>query len=131
MIRLTGRGHLTRSELWVLGGIAFLPFLSVAIRTMALPGVLGPGLDGLRGVGSALNEWLSLGAIPSGQRDHVLYLLLLPTCAMMVALTRITLGIRVLGFRSIMIAVGFHQSGILAGLLLICAVVATVILVRP
>jgi hypothetical protein len=88
-------------------------------------------VDGLRALGDTLNGWLSLDSVPSDQRDHVLYLLLLPTCAMLVALTRITLGIRVLGFRSILIAVGFHQSGIVAGLLLIGVVVATVVLVRP
>ena len=131
MIRLSARGHLTRRELAILGILAFLPLVSVAIRTLALPGVLGSGLEGLRGVGSTLNEWLSLGAVPADQREHILYLLLLPTCAMLVALTRIMLGIRVLGFRSILIAVGFHQSGFVAGLLLIAVVVATVVVVRP
>lgn len=131
MIRLSARGHLSRAELWVLGILGFLPLVSVAIRTLALPGVMGSGLDALRALGGTLNQWLSLGAVPADQRDHVLYLLLLPTCAMLVALTRITLGIRVLGFRSILIAVGFHQSGIVAGLLLIGVVVATVVLVRP
>jgi len=131
MIRLNPRGHIARRELCILGVIAFLPFVSVAIRTLALPGVLGSGLNGVRTLGDTLNHWLSLNAVPSDQRDHVLYLLFLPTCAMLVALTRMTLGIRVLGFRSILIAVGFHQAGIVAGLVLIAVVVTVVVLVRP
>jgi len=111
--------------------LAALPLFTMSVRILGLPGVVGPGLGGLQEIGTALNQALSLGNIPPDQRDHVLYLLLLPTCALMVALARLTFGIRVLGFRSILISVAFHQSGIVPSLLLITVSVATVVLVRP
>ena len=123
--------HLSRRALSVLGLLAALPLLSVLIRSLAAPVVMGPVFDQLREVGTLLSQILSLNAIPPDQRDHVLYLLLLPTCALLVALARLTFGIRVLGFRSILIAVGFHQSGVIPSLLLITVAVATIVLVRP
>ncbi len=128
---LRPKGNLSRTELTLLCVLALLPLLTIAIRIMALPGVVGTGFGGLRTIAGALNQTLSLSAIPPGQRDAVLYLLLLPTCALLVALARLTFGIRVLGFRSILIAVGFHQSGIIPSLLLISVAVATIVLVRP
>jgi D-alanine-D-alanine ligase len=49
----------------------------------------------------------------------------------MVALVRLTFGLRVLGFRSILISVAFHQSGILPSLMLIALAVGTVLVMRP
>ena len=126
-----GKGHLSRVELAILAALAAAPLVSIAIRVLALPGVMGPGLGGLRAIAVALNQALSLGGIPTDQRDHVLYLLLLPTCALVVAIARLTFGIRVLGFRSILISVGFHQSGVLPSLILIAVGVAAIVMVRP
>ncbi len=128
---LRPKGRLSRAARWGLATLAFLPILSVAFRSMAFPGVLDPGLGGVREIGSILNQLFSLSEVPSDQRDHALYLLFLPTSAMLVALARLTFGIRVLGFRSILISVGFHQSGIVPSLLLITVVVATIVLLRP
>ncbi len=126
------KGNLSRRALWLLGLLAAVPIATMVLRITALPGVAIPGaFDGLRTIGNALNQTFSLSAVPFGQREHVLYLLFLPTCALLVALTRLTLGIRVLGFRSILIAVGFHQSGIVPSLVLITVSVATIVLVRP
>lgn len=132
---LRPKGNLTKTELRVLGLVALLPLFTIVIRVLALPGAI-PGFggfvpDAIRTVGNALNQTFSLTAVPADQRDHILYLLFLPTCALLVALARLTFGIRVLGFRSILIAVGFHQSGILPSLFLITVVVATIVLVRP
>jgi D-alanine-D-alanine ligase len=128
---LRPKGNLSQPVKWTLFTIAFLPLLSVAIRVLAFPGVIGSGFGAIQSVGSALNQFFSLSTVPSAQRDHVLYLLFLPTSAMLVALARLTFGVRVLGFRSILISVGFHQSGILPSLLLITVAVATVVGVRP
>lgn len=125
------KGNLSQAELWILAGLAFLPMLSVALRSLAFPGVLETGFGGIQGVGHALHQVFSLSAVPADQRDHVLYLLFLPTSAMLVAFARLTLGVRVLGFRSILISVGFHQSGIVPSLLLILVAVGTIVLVRP
>jgi hypothetical protein len=64
----------------VLLAIALLPILSVLVRALAAPVVSIPGLDGLQAWGQ-LNQWLSLNDLPARQRDHALYLLLIPTCA--------------------------------------------------
>ena len=128
---LRPKGNLSRAELAILGLVALVPLLTIAIRALSLPGFVGPGLGGLRAIAATLNQFLSLSAIPADQRDHVLYLLLFPTCALLVAVARLTFGIRVLGFRSILISVAFHQSGIVPSLLLIAIAVATIVLVRP
>jgi len=128
---LRPKGNLSRAELVILGLVALVPLLTIAIRALSLPGFVGPGLGGLRAIAATLNQFMSLSAIPADQRDHVLYLLLFPTCALLVAVARLTFGIRVLGFRSILISVAFHQSGIVPSLLLIAIAVATIVLVRP
>ena len=128
---LRPKGNLSRTERWILATLAILPILSVAFRSLAFPGLLGPGLGAIQEIGNTLNQIFSLNAIPPDQREHVLYLLFVPTSALLVALARLTFGIRVLGFRSILISVGFHQSGILSSLLLIAVAVATIVLVRP
>ncbi len=134
--RLRPKGHIPRRTLRWLLVLGALPFVTMIIRATALPGIesLGwnmPGLDALRRLGGALNETFSLASVPAGQRSHILYLLLVPSYAMLIVLARLTCGIRVLGFRSILVAVGFHQVGILPSLFLIAVVVVTVSLVRP
>jgi D-alanine-D-alanine ligase len=130
---LRPKGNLTRAELAVLLTIATLPLLMMVIRISALPGVLGPGLSGslLPAIGHDLNEFLSLHQIPAGDRGRVLYLLFLPTGAMLIALARLTFGLRVIGFRAILIAVGFQQSGIIPGMILIGVMVFIVVAIRP
>ncbi len=130
---LRPKGNLSRTELRLLVLLAVLPLVILLIRVMALPGVMSAGLDFgvLRSIGGALNQTFSLASVPPDEREQVLYLLLLPTCAVLVSLTRLTFGIRVLGFRSILIAVGFHQCGIIPSLFLITVAVLTIVLVRP
>jgi hypothetical protein len=106
----------------------------VLARVAALPGVHLPGPFGgevLRGIGSALNRSVSLEWVPPDDRWAVLYILLLPTAALLIALARLTFGLRVLGFRSILIAVGFQEIGILPSLLLMAIVVGIILAVRP
>ena len=55
----------------------------------------------------------------------------LPLAALLVAITRLSLGIRVLGFRAILIAIGMREVGILPSLLLIAIIAGSVLLVRP
>ena len=128
---LRPKGELTRNVKIALAVIALLPIASIALRVLSLPGVMGFELGPLRAISVALNQALSLSTIPADQRNAVLYLLFLPTCALLVALARLTLGIRVLGYRSILIAVGFHQSGVIPSLILIGVAVATIVLLRP
>jgi D-alanine-D-alanine ligase-like ATP-grasp enzyme len=130
-LRLNPKGHLSPLANRVLLVLALLPILSVLVRALAAPVVSVPGLSGLQAVGQTLNQWLSLNDLPARQRDHALYLLLLPTCALIVAFARLTLGFRVLGFRSILISVGFHECGVVPSLILIAIAVTTIVLVRP
>lgn len=130
---LRPKGNLTRGELYFVLALALLPLISVALRILALPGMLSPGLSGtlLPSIGHDLSRILSLQGIPPADRHRVLYLLFLPISAILIALARLTLGMRVIGFRSILISVGFQQSGILPSLLLIAAMVIVVIVLRP
>jgi D-alanine-D-alanine ligase len=130
------KGHLSKTALRLLVLLAVAPLVTMVIRTLALPGAVDTGFDGfpisaLRSIGSALNQALSLTAISPHERDRVVYLLFVPTCALLVTLARLTFGIRVLGFRSILVAVGFHEAGVVPSLFLIASVVATIVLVRP
>ncbi len=130
---LRPKGNLSRGELFLLLALALLPLISVALRTLALPGILSPGMSGtlLPSIGHELSRILSLQSIPPADRDRILYLLFLPTGAVLIALARMTLGLRLIGFRSILISVGFQQSGLLPSLLLIAAMVTLVIVIRP
>ncbi|MEY3740390.1 MAG: hypothetical protein RLZZ192_1066, partial [Pseudomonadota bacterium] len=57
--------------------------------------------------------------------------MLLPTAALLISLARLTFGLRVLGFRSVLIAVGFQEVGLGPSLLLICIVLSVIATLRP
>jgi D-alanine-D-alanine ligase len=130
---LRPKNNLTQTELSVLLAIAIAPVVVVMIRISAFPDVLGPGFTGsfLPAIGHDLNMMLSLESVPASERSRVLYMLFLPTSAMLIALARLTFGIRVIGFRAILISVGFQESGIVPSLILILVVVAIVVGLRP
>jgi D-alanine-D-alanine ligase len=128
------KGHIPSRVLWLLAILACVPLVMALARLSALPGLHVPALlggDVLRFVGGALNRSLSLEWVPPADRWSILYILLLPTAAMLIAFARLTLGLRVLGFRSILVAVGFQEIGILRSLVLIALVVGIVLAVRP
>ena len=130
---LRPKGNLSRAQLSLLLAIAFLPLLMMLVRISAWPGAVGPEMtvSWIASIGNDLNQVLSLGRIPAGDRDRVLYMLFLPTGAMLIALARLTFGVRVIGFRAILISVGFQESGIVPSLILILVMVGIVIAVRP
>ena len=113
--------------------VIFCGFMLIC-RLLAQPGIDPTGVSNLLGMqffGQELNRYLSLTWIPLDARRDILYLLLLPTGALLIAMTRLTLGVRVLGLRAILIAIGFQEIGILPSLLLMLVVVATVLAMRP
>lgn len=122
------RERISAPMLGALLACALLPLLLVTLRILALadPAPAGPVL-----IGDWLNRTLTLSWVQAGDRDVVLYILLLPLAALLTALTRLTLGIRVLGFRAILIAFGFQEIGLLPSLLLILVIAGTVVTVRP
>lgn len=128
------KGHIGPVALSLLGIAACAPLIMVLARVLALPGIDVPesiGGDSLRALGSMLNQSLTLEWVPPDDRWLILYILLLPAAALLVALARLTFGLRVLGFRSILIAVGFQEIGILPSLILMTLVVAIIFAVRP
>ncbi|MFN0058044.1 MAG: 7TM domain-containing protein [Planctomycetota bacterium] len=111
-----------------------LPLVLVFARILAMP--WGESLqlnafETLRSLGVYLNRSFTLDWIPPSDRSTALYLLLLPTGAMLVTLARLTLGIRVLGLRAILLAIGFQAVGVLSSLALMLVVVGTIVLIRP
>ena len=90
-----------------------------------------PLLDILGQFGAMLNHTLTLTWVPHSDLDTVVYLLLLPTAALLISIMRLTFGLRVLGYRSVLVAVGFYEIGILPSLMVIAVVVGVIILLRP
>lgn len=122
------KGHLSPRAVWLLAIAAGAPLLTALARILALPGI---EVAGFTAFGDLLNSAFSLQWVPPTDRWTILYILLLPTATVLIALARLTFGLRVLGFRSILIAVGIHEIGLLPSLILILLVVTTIMLVRP
>jgi D-alanine-D-alanine ligase len=122
------KGHLSSRVLLILTVLACLPLLTALARIFAFPGLHIPGLSLL---GSTLNSWFSFEWVPHADRWAIAYILLLPTAALLIALARLTFGLRVLGFRAILIAIGFQEIGILPSLLLMVLVIGTIVVARP
>ncbi|MGH9870234.1 MAG: 7TM domain-containing protein [Candidatus Polarisedimenticolia bacterium] len=126
------KGHIGPRALAALTALALLPLVLSLSRINALPDaeslpILGP----LRELGAWLNQRFSLEWVPPADRPEILYLTLLPTGALLVALFRLTFGVRVLGLRAILIAIGFHVSGFLPSLLLMAVVLTVILVIRP
>lgn len=108
--------------------------LMALVRVLATPGMPladVPLLDALRRIGMTLNQTLTLEWVPPSDRRTVSYLLLLPTAALLITIARLTFGMRVLGYRSVLIAAGFQEIGIVPGLLVVIVVVGIIALLRP
>ena len=125
------KGHIPPRIARMLLLVAALPIVLAFSRFLALPGWEGLPFGILREVGGFLNDKLTLDWVPPSDRSTILYLLILPTGALLVAFSRLTLGLRVLGMRAILISIGFRASGVLPSLGLMLVVVATVLVIRP
>lgn len=131
---LRPKGHIGPRALFALMIAGTIPLVMALSRVLAFPGILPAGIPGgemLYDLGRALNESVSLAWVPASDRPAILYLLLLPTGALLVALARLTFGIRVLGLRAILIAIGFQEAGVLPSLVLMAIVVALIVAIRP
>lgn len=125
---LRDRDRITTQTLYLLLALGLLPFLAMGLRLMALT-AMGP--EALILAGDWLNQQLTLHWVSMADRDVALYILTLPVAALLITLTRLTLGVRVLGFRSILIAIGIQEIGLVPCLLLILLIAGTVIVIRP
>lgn len=128
------KGAIPSAAVAAIGIMAVLPLGLTALRVLGMPGfpeLTFPGSGNLALIGAHLNDSLTLDWIPPLDRAGILYILLLPTAALIIALARLTLGIRVLGFRSILIAIGFQEIGVIPSLLLIATIVCTIVAIRP
>lgn len=135
---LRGKGYLSTSDLTVLGMVAILSLLAFTARLLPTPGLNfsdglmpGPLLSPLASLGHFLDTVITLEWVPIAQRHLVIYLMLLPTAALLITLARLTFGLRVLGFRSVLIAVGFQEVGVLPSLVLIAVVLGVIAILRP
>lgn len=125
---LRRKGHLSSRAVIILTILACVPLLTALARILAFPGIHVPGLSLL---GGALNNWFSFEWVPHSDRWAIVYILLLPTAALLIAVARLTFGLRVLGFRAILIAIGFQEIGILPSLLLMAVMIAIILVARP
>lgn len=114
--------------LCIIVALGVLPLLLVGLRVLALAGHSAAFLSLS---GDWLNQHFSLLWIAAEDRTAILHVVQLPLAALLVAITRLSLGIRVLGFRAILIAIGMREVGILPSLVLIAIIAACVVLVRP
>jgi D-alanine-D-alanine ligase len=131
---LRGKGYLSTSDVAVLGMVAILSLLAFTARLLPTHSlqlsdglILGP----LVSLGHFLDTVFTLEWVPIEQRHLVIYLMLLPTAALLITLARLTFGLRVLGFRSVLIAVGFQEVGVGPSLVLIAVVLGVIAVLRP
>jgi D-alanine-D-alanine ligase len=131
---LRPKGYLSGVGLAVVLLVTGLTLVMALARLAAAPGVPGggfPWLEALRSVGAMLNHEFTLEWIPTADRNKVVYLALLPTAALLITVARLTFGLRVLGYRSILVAVGFREIGVWPGLLAIGMVLGVIVALRP
>ena len=139
---LGGKGYLSTLDLAVLGLVAILSLLAFTARIVPTPGlnimdgfILGTLVNSLlsplASLGHFLDTVVTLEWVPIAQRHLVIYLVLLPTAALLITLARLTFGLRVLGFRSVLIAVGFQEVGVVPSLVLIAVVLGVIAILRP
>lgn len=128
------KGYLNQWGLVLLLLLAGATLLMGLARMLAAPGMALPDivlLQELRQVGAALNDTFTLEWVPPADRHAVIYMVLLPTGALLITIARLTFGLRVLGYRSILIAVGFQEIGVVPSLLVMAAVLGMIALLRP
>jgi len=124
-------GPITLTALTILG---CLPLVMASARILALPWATPPllaGIEPLVALGEFLERSFTLEWVPADARPKIFYLLLIPTGALLVAIARITFGLRVLGLRAILLAIGFQAIGVLPSFVLLTIVVGAVLLFRP
>jgi D-alanine-D-alanine ligase-like ATP-grasp enzyme len=122
------RQRISTAALYLLLAAALLPLALLNTRLLAQ---VSNDPSGVLAIGEWLNNELQLSWVGADDRDVVLYILLLPMAAFLTAFTRLTLGIRVLGFRAILMSIGLQEIGVIPCLLLILLIAVTVVLVRP
>lgn len=107
--------------MWTLIGVLTIISLAlIAYKQSTLPGA------------DALAIRLSFDGLPQHMRSRAVHLMVAPLGAMMVVFARLTLGLRVLGpFRSVLLAVAFEVTGILAGLGFFALVIGVIVVLRP
>jgi len=128
------KGYVSPNQLLLLLALAIAPLLMMTVRMLAQPGVLEPGspvVDALRATGRALNDTMSLRDVRRDEMDEVFFLLFLPTAAMLIAFARLTLGLRMMGFRSILVAMGIQEAGIVPSIILVAVLLAVSVALRP
>ncbi len=110
------------------------PALMLLARMLVTPSLGAPEwplLDGLAAFGAALESTLTLAWVPANNRTAAEYLVLLPTAALLITMARLTFGLRVLGFRPVLIAVGFNELGVLPSLIVMGVVIGVIVALRP
>lgn len=130
------KGHLDRKTVIGLAAIGCLPLVLMLVRSLAAPGApWGESppvlLVPLRALGEFANRHLTFDWAPPNAQRTIVHLLILPVSALLVAVFRVSLGIRVLGLRAILLAVAFQAIGIVPCLVLMLVVIGAVVLMRP
>ena len=113
-------GNVAGAKKWTVLLLFLLPLALIAFKHSGLPQA------------DYLREVISLLGMPAEMQDRVGYVLFVPLAAVLVVFFRVTLGVRLLGpFRSILLALAFHITGIGLGLLFLAVVVGLIVCLRP
>lgn len=116
----SSRGNLKGGRKWGVLLLFLLPLALIAFKQAGLSG------------SDNLQDAISLTGMPEDVQDRIGYVLFVPLAAVIVVFFRVTLGIRLLGpFRSILLALAFHMTGIGMGLFFLLLVVGMIVLIRP
>lgn len=116
----SSRGNLKGGRKWGVLLLFLLPLALIAFKQAGLAG------------SDTIRDAVSLTGMPEDVQDRIGYVLFVPLAAVIVVFFRVTLGIRLLGpFRSILLALAFHMTGIGMGLFFLLLVVGMIVLIRP
>ncbi len=128
------KGNIDPPVLFFLLTAGCVPLVLALARIVALPETAPTTIldwGWLHSLGASLNQGFSFEWIPPADRPTALYLLLLPLGMVVISLARQTFGLRVLGFRAILIAIGFQKVGVIPSLLLLAVVITIIVTIRP
>ena len=119
-MRRFAKGNLTKTHLLFVGAMFVLPLLIALGKCGMFPG------------SEFLERIFSLDGGASSMQSRLRYVLFVPFGAMIIVFFRLFLGIRILGpFRSILLAVAFQITGVLAGCAFLAVVTGVIVCIRP
>ncbi|MEZ6088549.1 MAG: 7TM domain-containing protein [Pirellulaceae bacterium] len=108
-----------RETIGLILALTLVPAILIALKNIS-----GPWSD-------MLDKNFTLRQMPENIQREILGILMVPVAGLVVVFTRVSLGLRVLGpFRSILLAIAFHATGVVLGCVFLVITTAIVVFLR-